>query len=299
MKRKIVQHGSSSLTVSLPYSWAKKFNLKKGDEIDLDEKGSYIVISPKEASTSNKATFIIKNKKTFLGRYIINLYKQGYDEIEIICEEGLPIHVITDVLNEVIGFEIVEQGAKRCIIRNIAQAVDSEFDMMLRRAFLVTITFAKDTLIAFNKKDFNTLKELSKMQDTNNKLTSLCQRILTKKGYKIHAKTNFLYSIIDQLEQMADHIGDMCDYFYDNNAEISKKLLKKFEEVILQIEAFYDLFYNFNEDKMYKFKHSTNTLMKSLLQFYGELDGKQLVMLQFLIQMLERVNHSGLYMTAV
>ena len=45
--RKIVQHGSSSLTVTLPKKWVEKNNLKKGNEIKVDEKGTYLVIGGK------------------------------------------------------------------------------------------------------------------------------------------------------------------------------------------------------------------------------------------------------------
>ena len=35
MKRKTVLHGQSTLTVSLPSEWVKKFNVGKGDELNL------------------------------------------------------------------------------------------------------------------------------------------------------------------------------------------------------------------------------------------------------------------------
>ena len=105
MKRKIVQHGSSSLTVSLPFSWAQKHGLSKGDEIEVEERGHSLIIHSKDKPTLSKATFVIDDKNKFLRRYIISLYKQGYDEIEICSEDGMPMEKIEDVLNEVLGFE--------------------------------------------------------------------------------------------------------------------------------------------------------------------------------------------------
>jgi len=40
MKRKLVKQGGTALTVSLPAKWAKKYDLKAGDEIDLVEEGN-------------------------------------------------------------------------------------------------------------------------------------------------------------------------------------------------------------------------------------------------------------------
>ena len=37
MKRKIVKQGSATMTISLPATWIKKFNLKVGDELEIDE----------------------------------------------------------------------------------------------------------------------------------------------------------------------------------------------------------------------------------------------------------------------
>ncbi|MBU0627767.1 MAG: phosphate uptake regulator PhoU [Nanoarchaeota archaeon] len=296
MKRRIVQHGSSSLTVSLPYKWAKRYGLNKGDEVELEEKGNSVCIKIREEKTSHKATFTIENKDTFLRRYIISLYKQGYDEIEIISKDGLPLRRINDVLNELLGFEIIEQGLKRCVIRNVAQASDAEFDPMLRRAFLVTISLANGSLEAIKGKKFDELKELSKIQYTNNKLTNLCQRILNKKGYKDHIKTNYMYSIIDQLEQIGDHYGDLCDYTYHNNMNVDGKVIQLFENVNNLFEFTYRLFYNFDKKRMIELKNGMNKLNKELLDVFGNNYGKQLVLVQYLIQVLERINHIGLFL---
>ena len=37
MKRKINRVGPNTLTVSLPSKWAKRYGLRKGDEINLEE----------------------------------------------------------------------------------------------------------------------------------------------------------------------------------------------------------------------------------------------------------------------
>ena len=37
MRRKLIQHGLSSLTISLPRKWVKENNLKKGDEIEVED----------------------------------------------------------------------------------------------------------------------------------------------------------------------------------------------------------------------------------------------------------------------
>ena len=53
MKRKIVQHGSSSLTVSIPYKWIQKYNLNKGDEINIEENGNSLILSSDNRKVQN------------------------------------------------------------------------------------------------------------------------------------------------------------------------------------------------------------------------------------------------------
>jgi phosphate uptake regulator len=299
MRRKIVQHGSSSLTISLPYKWTQKFNLKKGDEIELEELGHSIVISSNGTSNVHKATFTITDKKKFLRRYIISLYKQGYDEIEILSNDGLPFDKIKDVLNEVMGFEIMEQSAKRCLIKNVSQPMESEFDTILRRAFLVTLSMVKEAKEAIGKGEFESLKEVTAMQYTNNKLSNLCQRILNKRGYKNHIKTNYLYSIVDQIEQIADHCGDMCDYLIKNRIKIDKKIITFYDQITNLLEYTYETFYNFNQDKMIYLKRTINEKQQELLNLFGIMQGKQLIVVHYLLQILERINHLSIYIISV
>ena len=48
MKRKIIKQGHNTLTVTLPSEWVKKLNLNAGDEIDLVEDNSSLVINGKQ-----------------------------------------------------------------------------------------------------------------------------------------------------------------------------------------------------------------------------------------------------------
>ena len=61
MKRKVVLHGPSTLTISLPYSWIRKFNIKKGQELNVEECGKELVIKIEEEPNLEKRE-INKNK---------------------------------------------------------------------------------------------------------------------------------------------------------------------------------------------------------------------------------------------
>ena len=53
MKRKIVQHGQSTLTLSLPSKWVKKNNIKKGQLLDVNVSEKGLLISLDKAKYSD------------------------------------------------------------------------------------------------------------------------------------------------------------------------------------------------------------------------------------------------------
>ena len=47
MKRKAIQLASQTIVVSLPAKWVRQQGIKKGDEIDVEERGKELVIGNK------------------------------------------------------------------------------------------------------------------------------------------------------------------------------------------------------------------------------------------------------------
>jgi phosphate uptake regulator len=48
MKRKIVKHGQSTLTVSIPSKWAKNNNLHNGDLINIEASKDKLILSKED-----------------------------------------------------------------------------------------------------------------------------------------------------------------------------------------------------------------------------------------------------------
>ena len=68
MRRKIVQHGPATLTLSLPSGWAKKWGIKKGSELEVEELGKELRIKvDKTPATNEKKEFDLGN---FYGEFL-------------------------------------------------------------------------------------------------------------------------------------------------------------------------------------------------------------------------------------
>src|SRR3989344_1396001 len=82
IKRKIVQHGPSTLIISLPSNWVKQNGIKKGDELDVKEEGKTLIVSVDTVATNYSLTEDISGLKPFLvTRFLGRAYQKGYDKI--------------------------------------------------------------------------------------------------------------------------------------------------------------------------------------------------------------------------
>lgn len=130
MRRKIIQHGPSSLTISLPSTWAKEKNLSKGDEIDVfEEEGDLIIkASGEESGKMAEISFSGVGKKA-REKMLLALHNKGYDEILIFFDKEKTVKETYAYLNDMhLGFEIIKQDKGSFVIRNVSTPDSSQFD---------------------------------------------------------------------------------------------------------------------------------------------------------------------------
>src|SRR3990167_8185350 len=84
MKRKVVKQGAATLMVSLPSKWAKKYNLKKGDEINIEELDNNLVLSKESVSGKRRTSINLTNHtESAIRTAITNTYRAGYDLVTV------------------------------------------------------------------------------------------------------------------------------------------------------------------------------------------------------------------------
>ena len=151
IKRKVVLHGPSTLTISLPSDWTKKFDVKKGDELDVEEHGREIRINT-ESTNFEKKEIDLEDLERFGKSYITSLYRQGYDEIELGYKNDNYIEVIQELITkEITGFEVVRQQRNRCVIKDLTGHNRDEFNIALRRIWLLLLDLSTESLNLIQK----------------------------------------------------------------------------------------------------------------------------------------------------
>ncbi|GAI31670.1 unnamed protein product, partial [marine sediment metagenome] len=93
MKRKIIKQGHNTLTVTLPSEWVKKLNLKGGDEIDVYEKESSLILNGYGKAKEKSAVINIdKFTVPLLWRFFQGAYRAGCDEIKIVFDKNTKLY---------------------------------------------------------------------------------------------------------------------------------------------------------------------------------------------------------------
>ncbi len=233
MKRSIIQLGGKTYVVSLPIKWIEKLNLKKKDEIEVIERGDELVISPKKSPGNERIEVMIdnKNKKLVRNLFLI-LGSLRYDEVVVKFDNPNILPYIHEIAHEYSGFTLIEQTDDKCFFKIVSKEIKEEFDYYLNKTFKVTLSLANNFTENLKSEKYDTLKTLVQLEKTNNQLTTLCQRILIKSGYKEQEKTCFVYILVWNLEIIADFYRRACDFIANESTKKKIKLSPKTIEIV-------------------------------------------------------------------
>ncbi|MBW2984830.1 AbrB/MazE/SpoVT family DNA-binding domain-containing protein [Candidatus Woesearchaeota archaeon] len=269
MKRKVSRIGPATLMVSLPSKWVKKYGLKKGDEINLEDKENKLIISTAKAEPEiSKITVDVSGMDDYiLQLFLTAVHKKGFDEVSLRYDDPRKIDSVRVRISTLLGYEVVEQRPKYCRIRNVSGDLEKEYDSLLRRSFLVNKNLFENVKGALESNDFSGADSMIALEKTNNRLTNYCERILVKKLYK-GIDSFVAYVIVWNIESIADDLRDLIKDIVSKKKKVtfSKEFIKNFGAVMKLFDSYYSLFYSFSIDGM-------NNLKAEAVKLKSELSG--------------------------
>jgi len=249
MQRKVNKIGPSTLMISLPSKWVNRTGIKKGDSLDVLEQENRLIIGKPDSikGIQKETTVLISNQKE-VRRYLTALYEEGYDTIRLNSKTPLNIAKTIRELDMLTGFEVISNTETSCLIKSVINESQEEFDSILRRIFLINLSIAQKSLDCIKNKKLDQIEDTIFIEYTNNKLTSLCKRILSKKGYKKPLKTGMMYTLLSYLEIIADIYRDICKAFLQHKEhKISNNVLNIYERTNNLMEMLYLRHKNFEK----------------------------------------------------
>ena len=247
MKRKVSKIGPSTLMISLPNKWVKGNNIKKGDELELIEENNNISIILNNTPKKQSAVFDVSNIHHMLHKFIGALYKAGFDEVKLSYKDDEQLKIIYDALNKsCIGYEIIQEGNRYVIIKQISEVKEEDFENVLRRLFQFLISISEDGLKAAEKNNTTELKVLMLRDDNVNRAADFCRRCLNKSRNKSPGTT---YHIIEQLERIGDVYKEMFRELIKNKKH-RKEIIAYYKDINEFLNDFYRIFYKFDTTRL-------------------------------------------------
>jgi phosphate uptake regulator len=291
MRRKVIQIANSTQLVSLPRKWTLKYGVKKGDELEIEEDKNNLKISvPSKNEGEKELELTINDSSKFLRRLLFSPYIQGYTQIKVNYKDRKIFDLISNELELLMGYEIINQEHDHCIIKRIATAMDDDFDNILDRIFISTKSMINELIDALKEEDMDKLNHLVALELTNNKLSYFCLRVLNTKGYKDQIKTNSLYYIILLIEQIVDDLRDICLYIPKNKIKVEKPTIELMEKNLYYFEFVYRLFKNFNNNLLVDFNKGIKDLTTDINKRISK-GSKDAITLSYLHKIADNISH--------
>jgi len=297
MKRKVVKHGASTLTISLPSKWAKANKIENGDILDLENSKDRLIISWSKKHFDDIETTLTGEEEWYINRILRHLYTSGYDEIKINYSNPEQLGLIRKAITKLTGMEIVESNVKYCLLKCVISSDDSDYAQIVDRIFwLIQSQF--DYFKEDCKKGIPSMrKEVAEIHMTVLKLNNLCRRMINKRLIYDSTISKYVYWFLTSLLNISSFILFSYDYLSKSNKiELSKR---ESELVCATCDFYYVLllaYKNLNIEKTRKFFEERELLFDDVLE---TLRDKNPVITHYFLDILKEMSSIGNLIIAI
>ena len=251
MKRRLVEQGGSTMMVSLPIAWIKKFGLKKGDEVEVAEINNDLIVSTDNCFNNNKAVINLEGVSQWgVQHFIRSAYIYGYDDFTLTHSTEQRKFVENYIITNFQNLTFEKQSNKECTLKSIAENVYSELPMVMKRNFLLVLSMFELLLNGIKQKNMEELKDVLPMEGTNNQLTNFCERTLNKKRVSDQKKAVYMYLIVWTVEKIADLLKVISKYLLSvKKLKLSKDILTELDSINSLFRKVFELYCKFDKSK--------------------------------------------------
>lgn len=264
--RKLIGFGKGSFVVTMPKSWVRKHNLKKGDTISIEEGSDELVFyaGEKELKKEEKSISINTEDKKLgmIKAEIVSAYLNNYNTIEIFSktlEDDAPL--IKGILRNLSGMEIIEQTGSRIVAKDLIDVSSISIQNIIRRMDVITRSMIDDTILCIQGKcnpksilhrdtDVNRLHYLGFRVIKNAMQDPMLTKKLKTNSWELHSDKMVLLRI----EEIADRQKRVSRLA--SEADFKDKILKEFKEMNEDIRERYNNVMKayYNNDKKIAFE---------------------------------------------
>jgi len=269
MKRKLIRLGRkdrASHLVSMPSSWLKKYNLKQGDEVEVDFIGNDVVVKaskglavPKEVSVD-----ITGFEYAYLWRLLNALYTSGVDVIRLkfdkdtvydhrIHKDVKIIDVVRQHVQTSMGMEVEEIKKNSCVIRQFSTVIEEEFEHAFSKTYFIFLQMFETAVSLLKQYDSEKVGFLEMLDTDLDKFTKFCIRVCNKKGYKDYRKTFYVDDLLGRTESLGDLLDSMCRWELKPTLKVNPKIIAMFESYLELYREFYKPFQKYKREDFIRY----------------------------------------------
>jgi len=233
------------MTISLPSSWVKRHNLRKGEEIDVLEEDNCLMVKPVCRNNGLKTTEI-----SFAGLdrdtrrdLVLATHKKGYDEIKINFDNQAVVKELHEYLNSMqLGFEVIKQEQNSVLLRNISNPEPEQFEDLFRRAFRIAIEYSKKIEGVMNQDEDITHSCL--LHETSiNRISNYCKRIIIREKQQ---NACFLYAMMESLAGATHNLTAILDEIKKADQAVPNAFAARYSQLTELLVRVYELYYKFS-----------------------------------------------------
>ena len=227
--RKVQITGGSTYIVSLPPTWIKTNQIKKGSTVTIETLGDSLTLFPNE----RKKREIIKEleitgnlSNDLLPRTLVSLYISGFDTL-IVRSESYISQEIKNIVKKfsrlVMGVEIFEESAKALTLQNVLDSESFPLSTALRRMIMNVQLMVNDTSKALESMEPELMENIIGRDDDVDRYHFYIMKEISIGKYEGNDTVfNLIFSRI--LERVADHTVNICTILRDSpNFDQKKK----------------------------------------------------------------------------
>jgi len=250
MKRKVVRHGSSTLTISLPKKWTGLHGIGQGDELEVVQKGPSLMIGSDLKPAIKKISINLTGTGKLLHRTIAAIYKSGFDKVTIQYGSSDELELIQDTVYRYCHvFEITKISKNQVDIQSISNLTPTHLDEMLIRMQKSIMEIGNTSLQGIKSNDYEALSQIILKDKMVDRYCAFGSRIINK-GWELDYPPGPLYLILDQTEIAADIFKVINQYVIDNKPKISSKIISFLSEIIEFMSFQFNLINDLNMHKL-------------------------------------------------
>lgn len=226
MRRKLVKQGNATYTISLPKEWIDRFNLKPGEEIDLEESGMQLVISSIQKQKKYQTTgYDLQDMpENLIHEFLVSLYKSGIKDAEIKNITHPKLNLAKQVVDYTIGFQILGSEKDKIHIVDLGTS-DEESLIRAEQQIYWRLLHMIDRVLDKTSKE----KEIHDIDLEINKLSFFIQRNLANK-YSSNSKNFLVYEKAAVLESIGDFLRSFK--IYSSFSDLDAVYLKNIYDIL-------------------------------------------------------------------